>query len=77
MTDNNSLMPQLDGDAPEDQVPRRLAWEQAHPGAPLTPPCRHEPRWTAELDGGTIEVKALELGLLLDKLDRLEAGVRE
>lgn len=59
---------------PEDQVPRRLAWEHAHPDAPpLAAPCGQDPMWRAVLDGGTVEIKALDLGLLLDKLEALDS----
>ena len=30
----------------EDQVPRKLAYETAHPEVTFRPPCVHDPSWT-------------------------------
>ena len=62
-----------DDGVPPDQVPRKLAYQRVHPGVRFTPPCVHEPMWTAVLDGGAVEIRALDLVSLMDKLDRLEA----
>lgn len=55
-----------------DQVPRKDAYLVTHPDTGIIPPCSHEPRWQAKLRGGAVEVKALELGLLLDQLEKLD-----
>lgn len=55
----------------EDQVPRKLAWERAHPEAEFHPPCEHEPRWRVSLDADSIDVWALSLCELMDRLEKL------
>lgn len=59
----------------DDQVPRKDAYVGAHPDVVFHSPRRSDPMWTAVLDGGDIEVRALDLGLLLDKLDALDRPV--
>lgn len=55
----------------EDQVPRKLTYEETHDGE-FAPPCRHDAKWRwIAVDG--FELAAIDLGELLDKLDGLEA----
>ena len=54
----------------EDQVPRRRAFEAAHPGITITPPRSRTSRWTARQDGQVI-AREYELRDLLDKLEQL------
>jgi hypothetical protein len=56
----------------DDQVPRKLAYMEAHPDVVLHPPRRSDPMWTAVFDGGDTEIRAVELGSLLDKLETLD-----
>lgn len=57
----------------DDQVPRKLAYVEAHPGVVFHSPRRGDPMWTAVLNGGDVEVRAVDLGLLLDKLEALDS----
>lgn len=52
-----------------DHVPRRLAYEEAHPDVGIREPCVHDGMWTAVLEGGAVEVRAPDLMLLLDELE--------
>ena len=55
-----------------DQVSRKLAYLCTHPDVGIIAPCSHEPMWRAKLSGGAVEIKALELRLLLDQLEKLD-----
>lgn len=55
--------------SPVDNVTRKLAYEQAHPDVRFVPPCVHDGCWTAVLEAGAVEVRAVNLELLLDELD--------
>ena len=57
----------------DDQVPRKLAYVEAHPEVVFHPPRRSDPMWTAVLDGGDTEVRTVDLGLLLDRLEALDS----
>jgi hypothetical protein len=57
---------------PEDQVPRKLAYEKDHPGVSILPPDPGDRRWRAVYDGTLLPVRTLDLPELLDKLE--EAG---
>ena len=54
----------------EDQVPRRRAYERAHPDVTIRDPCMHDGMFTAELEGGAVEIRTVNLVLLLDELER-------
>lgn len=61
---------------PEDQVLRKTAYMLAHPDVIFHPPRRSDPMWTAVLDGGSVEIRAVDLGPLMDELARRDgAGV--
>ena len=53
-----------------DHVLRRKRFEREHPAAVFVPPCEHDPRWKVKPGDGT-ELAALNLGLVMDKLDLL------
>ena len=55
-----------------DQVLRKDAYLLARPDTAIIAPCSHEPMWRARLQNGIVEVRALELGLLLDQLEKLD-----
>lgn len=57
---------------PEDQVPRKLAYEKGHPGVTILPPDQESLRWRASYEGRLLGVHGQTLAELLDDLD--EAG---
>jgi len=57
----------------EDQVPRRRAFETAHPGITISPPRSRNGRWTARQDNQVI-ARERELKDLLDELEGLLGG---
>ena len=65
-----------DPDSPVDNVTRKLAFEDEHPDIRFVPPCAHDGMWTAVAENGAIEVRAVDLGLLLNKLARMVAEDR-
>ena len=58
-----------DPDSPVDNVTRKLAYEDHHPDVRFVPPCVHDGFWTVILEAGAVELRAVDLGLLLDELE--------
>jgi hypothetical protein len=58
----------------EDQVPRKLAYEQANPGATILGPDRNNPRWRFCFEGRLLTVRGhdRDLGDLMDYLEEAE-----
>ena len=56
-----------------DQVPRRRAYEAAHPDVAITPPGPSTALWTARR-GGAILASDYELAGLLDAIDWLDGA---
>ena len=60
----------------EDQVPRRQAFERAHPDITIRDPCAHDGMFTAELENRAVEIRAVTLMLLLDELEDRDRRLR-
>ena len=55
-----------------DQVPRKIRYESLHTDVRFTPPCVHDPNWTARFGSGNFELRAADLRQLLDRLEELD-----
>ena len=59
-----------DPDSPVDNVTRKLAYEDQHPDVRFVPPCIHDGFWTVLLENGAVELRSVDLALLLLELER-------